>query len=911
MRKGKYMKRVLSKRIYRDFKANLWRYTALSLVIIFCVYLIISIVGAADTIMKGTKEHQEQNHVEDGEFETIVKLTDSEIREITSHDVRLEEQFYIDVKLDNGDTLRVFQNRENINLIELDEGQLASTNNEIVIEKRYSEENNISIGNSIKIDNIIYTVTGIATTPDYDAPMKTLGDTAIDSKTFGTAFVTDSAYNEIVDSGAVIKAETYCYSFILGSDYTSAELKNLLMNITIEPSEVDDECFQEYWDRTGGKIDELQNGIDELLEGSISLCDGLSELENSNEEINNAADNLVESYLSSASATIGSELTEDDYYDTLTYISEIAPSEGIKNNLLELRDNIENIISFRDGLSDYTSGEEDIADGMDELSEGIVKLDEKTDEYINDKFDISISILSMFLVASDNIRISGAANDVILNYQVGLIAGVIVMVLFTYVISVFVVHTINSESSIIGSLYALGATKRDLISHYITLPVIICFVAGLVGTIIGFSPVGIPYQTFDSYSYYSLPEFGIYYEPFLIIYGVIMPPLVAAIVNSLIIRKKLSVTALSLIRNEQNQGKKQKINLNKLGFIQKFQIRQLINEIRSGLAIVFGLFVSLLIVMMSLDCYILCSNIAKDMKNDTKFEYLYMYKFPQEELPEEGYVAYASTLKSERVFGYTFDTIVYGITGDNPYFELDLPTESNEVVISEQVHTKMNLDIGDILILNDNENNKMYAFNIVGITKYSTQLCCFMDIDCAREVFGANESEYNVVFSDKQLNIPTNELITNLSKGEIVNGADVFVDLMSGLVIVMAVASVVILILVMYLMMKVMIDRSVYSISLMKVFGYKSKNIKKLYINGNFYVLVIGSLISIPLTKLIMDAIFPYFVSNVAININLSTNPLYFVGLFVGVMILYWIISSILLIRINKIVPAEALKNRE
>ena len=63
---------------------------------------------------------------------------------------RYEEQFYIDVKLDNGDTLRVFQNRENINLIELDEGQLASTNNEIVIEKRYSEENNISKTHKLK-----------------------------------------------------------------------------------------------------------------------------------------------------------------------------------------------------------------------------------------------------------------------------------------------------------------------------------------------------------------------------------------------------------------------------------------------------------------------------------------------------------------------------------------------------------------------------------------------------------------------------------------------------------------------------------------------------------------------------------------------------------------------------------------
>ena len=37
---------------------------------------------------------------------------------------------------------------------------------------------------------------------------------------------------------------------------------------------------------------------------------------------------------------------------------------------------------------------------------------------------------------------------------------------------------------------------------------------------------------------------------------------------------------------------------------------------------------------------------------------------------------------------------------------------------------------------------------------------------------------------------------------------------------------------VMYLMIKVMIDRSAQNIALMKVFGYRKKEIKKLYLEG-------------------------------------------------------------------------------
>ena len=66
--------------------------------------------------------------------------------------------------------------------------------------------------------------------------------------------------------------------------------------------------------------------------------------------------------------------------------------------------------------------------------------------------------MTYFLVAEDNPRVLGAAGDQEINKIGGLIAGVILMVLFTYVISVFVVHGIEQESSVIGALYALGVT---------------------------------------------------------------------------------------------------------------------------------------------------------------------------------------------------------------------------------------------------------------------------------------------------------------------------------------------------------------------------------------------------------------------------------------------------------------------
>lgn len=68
----------------------------------------------------------------------------------------------------------------------------------------------------------------------------------------------------------------------------------------------------------------------------------------------------------------------------------------------------------------------------------------------------------------------------------------------------------------------------------------VTFLAGLAGTIIGYSPIGIPTQMQDCYDYFSIPDLSPELLIYLLVYGIVMPPLVAVIVNYFVIRKKLS-----------------------------------------------------------------------------------------------------------------------------------------------------------------------------------------------------------------------------------------------------------------------------------------------------------------------------------------------------------------------------------
>ena len=836
------MQKVLRKRIWRDFKSNLPRYLALSLLIILAMYLVVSLVGAAETIIRGSENADSRQCVEDGDFSLFVPMKDEEMEDLEADGVTIEPQFYMDYEIDEDHTIRIFANRDEVNRIDLVKGTLAEKENELVVERQFAEKNDISAGDVITFGGREFTVTGIGTTPDYDNALKSLGDTGCDCLHFGTGFVAADVYDTLRAEEKSIKSEEYYYAYRLNGAMTDDELKDRLEKLEFTSGDVEDPFFQEYWDRTMGKKDDLTDGIQELLDGA--------------------------------------------------------------KELKELK-------AFEDGIIEYTDGTKEAEDGSNELLDGIQELKDETDDMIDDIFSEDAQNLMTFVKAGDNARIQAASGDQELYRSVGTIAGAILLILISYVLSVFVVHSIDQESAVIGALYALGVKRKNLMAHYVTLPTVITFVSGLIGTLLGYSSLGVPIQMQDCYNYYSLPDLDVIYMPYLFIYGIVVPPVISIIVNSLVIRKRLSKPVLTMIRNEQKVGNGKDIKLGNMSFMNLFKIRQMLRESRTGFTVVFGMFVSLLLAMMSLEIYTYCANVNRDYVNDTKYEYMYTYKYPTEEVPEGGYEAYAKTLK-KKIYGYNFDITVMGLTENNPFFDVDLSDSSSKVAISSSIAYKYGLDVGDTLTLKDDEADKIYAFEIASVAQYAPSFMVFMPYDKALELFDEPEDYFNVVFSDHALDVETGRLYATTTKTDVKKAAGIFSDIMQGMILTIGGVSVLIFIVVMYLMMKVMIDRSSFNIALIKIFGYRNKEVKKMYLDGNFYIITIGALISIPLTKWIMDVAYePAFVPNIACGIDKSFPFWMYLAIFAGILILYFIINHLLIRRIRKMVPAEVLKNRE
>ena len=187
----------------------------------------------------------------------------------------------------------------------------------------------------------------------------------------------------------------------------------------------------------------------------------------------------------------------------------------------------------------------------------------------------------------------------------------------------------------------------------------------------------------------------------------------------------------------------------------------------------------------------------------------------------------------------------------------------------------------------------------------------FMDIDSMRELWGQKEDYYNAVYADHELDVNPEQLYSVSMREDAVTGAGVFMDVMREMMFTLIAVAAVIFLVVLYQMMKVMIDRSARNIALMKIFGYRNKEIRKLYLDGSFVLIMAGTAVLLPVSKFLIDAVYPYLVSNVAAGVDLSWQMWMYPAVFAGIAAGYFLIRTPLMRRVKAMTPAEVLKERE
>ncbi|SHO52333.1 ABC transporter permease [Anaerocolumna xylanovorans] len=519
-------------------------------------------------------------------------------------------------------------------------------------------------------------------------------------------------------------------------------------------------------------------------------------------------------------------------------------------------------------------------------------------------------IMLIFLSSDNNPRIAASAIDCETSSTTCMVIAILVVLICNYMISVFIINNIEAEMPMIGTLYALGIKKGELLRHYLCLPLAITFIGCVMGTAMGIFSMGLGIQPVDVASRYSIPDMKNYYPLKFIVFGILVPPIIAFLTNIFAINKKLKRKPLQLMRREQKEMKTSRLKLKKFSFINGFRIRQFIKELRVSGAVFVGIFLTIFLLMMGIDTYVMLNNLISQNEEDIRFNYMYSIREPlKEEIPSAD-IGYMKTFQKE-FDGYTFNITMLGISEDNKYFDMEVPKEENSIIMSSSAALKFGIKEGDKFIIYDENAEKEYEFTVSEIVQYSAGLYLFADIDLMRKMYEKEDGYYNTIFSADELDIATDNIAATTTKESMVNVSKDFMNQFMGMIVMIAVLCIVFFVVVMYLMVKVMIDRSGFGISLMKVFGYRNGEIKKLYLDGNFFTVLVSTILSVPICKYLMDMIMPSFVKNVATGFDLSFSILHYAIIFLFVFAVYFGVNTVILRRLGKISPAEVLKNRE
>lgn len=348
-------------------------------------------------------------------------------------------------------------------------------------------------------------------------------------------------------------------------------------------------------------------------------------------------------------------------------------------------------------------------------------------------------------------------------------------------------------------------------------------------------------------------------------------------------------------------------------------------------ALFFGINVSLLLIMFSVACYYSIMGHINGITSDIGYNYMYVLRNPVTDLPKDADLGFVRGFYTDYdLTGGEMEVSLLGIDSDNPYFPFsgELSDNESEIYMSDSARVKFGFKTGDKVILRDASEDRLYSFVIAGEVKYSSGLYFFMNIDAMRKAFSLSHFDpenldpgekkpksenfyYNAVFSNEKLTFRHNMMMSEISKEDMQKGAEKFISLMSGMIVLMIAISLVIFIAVMYLLMKLEIDRSSYSISLLKALGYSEREVNSFYLGSSLYMTLASIVIGMPAGRLIVGAAYPFCVSNVNAGFEAYITSEGYVFIIAIILLTYALTWFMLERYLKKISLSEILKNRE
>ena len=777
VRRTRVMKSPLRKRLPRELKGEIGKYLVVLILMIATIGFVSGFLVADGSMIKAYNEGFEKYKIEDGNFRVKKKITKAQQENIEKNGVTLYENFYLEEALDNGSTMRIFKNREEINLVCLMEGKLPEKAGEMAIDRMYADNNKISVGDTLKSGSQKWEVTGFVALSDYSCLFQNNNDSMFDAIKFGVSVVTPEEFESLNQDKI-----QYSYSWVYDKEPENEKQEK-----------------------------KMSEDLMEALGEEVTL------------------ESFVPQYLNQAITFTGDDMGSDR------------------------------------------------------------------------------AMITMLLY--------------------------MIIVIIAFVFGITISNTIRKEAGVIGTLRASGYTRKELIGHYMALPVSVTLIGAVVGNILGYTALknvcaGMYYGS------YSLPTYVTVWNAEAFWMTTVVPVLIMLVVNYGILRYKLRLSPLKFLRRDlSGSRRKRAVRLSpKLGIFHRFRLRVIFQNMSNYIVLFIGIIFANLLLFFGLLLPSVLSHYQQDIQSNMLAKYQYMLEVPVSamngnkldsmlELLQFSYGTKTENEDAEAFSAYSLETlpskyktdevILYGIKPDSKYIDADL--EDSEVYISSAYAEKFLLKPGDSITLKEKYEKTKYTFKVKGIYKYSGGICVFMPQEQLNDTFDMGNDYFSGYFSNSKIkdidekyigSVLDLEALTKISRQ-----LDVSMGNMMGMVNAFAIG---IYMVVIYLLSKIIVEKNAQAISMTKILGYTNGEISRLYIWPTTIVVIICLLLSLPIEKAVMNVLFrEMMLTSISGWIALWIDPKIYVEMFLIGIGTYAVVAMLEYRRIKHVPMDEALKNVE
>lgn len=484
----------------------------------------------------------------------------------------------------------------------------------------------------------------------------------------------------------------------------------------------------------------------------------------------------------------------------------------------------------------------------------------------------------------------------------------IVIVILAFIFAVTISNTLTKEASVIGTLRASGYTKRELLIHYISLPVIVTFVASIVGNILGytyFKDMGAQLY----YDSYSLTKYETIWNADAFVLTTVVPLIIMLVVNLLVVNNKLRLSPLRFLRHDLSRSKRKKaVKLPHWKFMTRFKTRVILQNIPGYVVMLIGIYFAQVLMMFGLMLNPLLEHYQDDVLDNMLAAHQYVLDSQVETSVDSAETYCVKTLKTT---GDIDDEImVYGIHEDSRYFPKKL--KDGDVLVSDGYADKYRLSDGDEIKLKENYGDDIYKFKLTGSVKYPSTLAIFMTEDDFRQTFGLDEGYFTGYFSDEELTDISDHVVSEITKDDLIKVSRQLKKSMGSMFYIVIAFSLLMFMLLVYLLTKLIVERNTISISMVKILGYDGREIGKLYLSSTTIMVAVVTVIDILLSYVSLKVIYRAMLTEMLSGwLPIYMAPWIFPLMFVLSFACYLVIALMQMKKIKKIPMDEALKNVE